>query len=65
MSKPKRSMRNAINAFCKECIYDPYSGCGTWRQQVGACISTDCPLYAYRPMPETPFKGTVSNLEGD
>jgi hypothetical protein len=29
------TLRQAINAKCKECIYDPYpGGCGTWREQV-------------------------------
>ena len=30
------SMRNAINAKCKDCLYDPVDG-GNWRQQVEAC----------------------------
>jgi hypothetical protein len=32
----KPSMRKAINDFCKECSYDPFSAQGTWRQQVEA-----------------------------
>lgn len=43
------SMRAAINAKCKECIYDAISGNGTWRQQVEACTSRTCPLYELRP----------------
>lgn len=44
------SMRQAINAKCKECLYDPlWAGGGTWRQQVEACSSPDCPLYELRP----------------
>lgn len=42
------SLRQAINAKCKECIYDPI-GRGTWRQQVEACTSYACPLYPIRP----------------
>ena len=43
-------MRAAINAMCKQCLYDPRAeGLGTWRQQIEACTATDCPLYAYRP----------------
>ena len=49
--KPKRSMRAAIDAFCKQCIYDPIGGSGTWRQQVEACTAVKCPLYDFRPLP--------------
>jgi len=41
--------QEAINAMCKQCIYDPMAGLGTWRQQTDACPSTGCPLWAYRP----------------
>lgn len=44
------SLRKAINATCKECIYDPYDT-GTWRKQVQACTSPKCPLYPLRPLP--------------
>lgn len=44
------SRARAINAFCKQCIYDPVGGTGNWRQQVEACTVTRCPLYAYRPV---------------
>lgn len=47
--QPRPSMRQAINAKCKDCIYDPEEGGGTWRQQVEACTITDCPLYPVRP----------------
>jgi hypothetical protein len=43
------SLRAAINAKCKECIYDPIGGRGTWRQQVEACTCPTCPLYLVRP----------------
>lgn len=52
----KLSLRDAINAKCRECIYDPLSGMGTWREQVGGCTSPTCPLYPVRPMPR-PRKG--------
>lgn len=50
--KPKkRSMRAAINAYCKECTYDDaFKGGGTWREQVEACTVTKCPLYEFRPV---------------
>ena len=47
------SLRSAINGKCKDCIHDPASGLGTWRQQVGGCLSTGCPLYPVRPLPDT------------
>lgn len=43
------SLRKSINEKCKECIYDPHSGYGTWREQVEACTSFKCPLFAVRP----------------
>ena len=50
---PKRpvrlSLRSAINAMCRYCIYDPGGGNGTWREQVQACSSSNCPLHAVRP----------------
>ncbi|MCP5357565.1 MAG: hypothetical protein H7A06_05445 [Pseudomonadales bacterium] len=45
------SLRKSINAHCKNCIYDRYSGIGTWRQQVAACTSNSCALFDVRPMP--------------
>jgi hypothetical protein len=43
------SLRGAINRKCKECIYDPVSGTGAWRQQVQNCMSKSCALYEVRP----------------
>jgi transposase-like protein len=43
------SMRKAINDKCKECIYDPIGGNGTWVQQVRDCTSPECPLFGLRP----------------
>lgn len=43
------SLRAAVNAMCKSCIYDPIGGGGTWRQQVEACTASRCPLYPVRP----------------
>ena len=42
--------QEAIDAKCKECIYDPEED-GTWRQQVKACAIDSCALHPYRPMP--------------
>jgi hypothetical protein len=61
----KRSLRAAINDKCRECIYDPLGGGGTWREQVTACTSTACPLYPVRPLaqprrdPEKAVSSTV------
>ena len=40
--------QQAINAKCKDCIYDP-EDVGTWRQQVERCELTACSLWQYRP----------------
>ena len=40
--------QQAIEAKCKDCIYDELDH-GTWRQQVERCELTDCALYPYRP----------------
>jgi hypothetical protein len=45
-----KSLRLAVNAQCYDCIYDK-SDVGTWRQQVAACPSANCPLYCQRPKP--------------
>jgi len=47
--KSKNGMRGKVNAQCISCIYDGECGIGTWRQQVEACTSTECPLYDVRP----------------
>lgn len=48
MSGP-RSLRAAIDAKCKSCIYDPGAR-GNWREQVSACSSANCPLHPLRPI---------------
>lgn len=50
MTVKKLSLRQAINAHCKSCVYDPKSGLGTWRQQVEGCTVTCCELYPVRPI---------------
>jgi hypothetical protein len=45
------SLRAAIDAKCKDCIYDPGSGNGGWREQVAGCCSSNCPLHSVRPLP--------------
>ena len=45
------SLRAAINAMCKNCLYDPGNGNGGWREQVEGCSSSNCPLHSVRPLP--------------
>lgn len=42
------SLKSAINAYCKTCVYDQSSP-GTWREQVENCGVTKCELYEVRP----------------
>lgn len=58
------SLRAAINAKCKDCIYDPLSGLGNWRQQVTACTIKTCSLWPVRPLSSAPFQKTA-NLAPD
>ena len=52
--KQQRSRKQAIEEYCKECSYDPEDkGAGTWRQQIEACVMSDCPLYEFRPLSRT------------
>jgi len=53
------SRQQAIDAMCKECIYDPANGNGTWRKQVQECSSVGCPLYPYRPVPKVSKGGEM------
>ncbi len=47
----RHSLRDAIDAKCRECVYDPLPGNGTWREQVARCGGVNCPLYPMRPQP--------------
>jgi hypothetical protein len=49
MSRP--SLRSAVDAMCKNCLYDPGNGNGGWREQVHGCSSSHCPLHPVRPLP--------------
>jgi hypothetical protein len=52
----------AINAKCKDCIYDKCAP-GTWRQQVEACAARSCPLWDFRPKPISAGKIAKSQTE--
>lgn len=45
------TLRKAVHAYCKGCIYDKLAG-GTWLDQVEACTVTNCELYEWRPRKE-------------
>lgn len=45
------SLRKSIDAKCKDCIYDPVCGGGTWREQIAQCSSVSCPLWPVRTGP--------------
>lgn len=47
--KRRPSLRTAIDAACKQCIYDPQAP-GGWRQQTHLCSCQDCALWPVRPM---------------
>lgn len=49
MSRP--SLRAAIDAMCKNCLYDPGNGNGGWRTQIEGCSSSNCALHPVRPLP--------------
>lgn len=50
------SLRQDVNAKCRECIYDPLAR-GTWREQVAACCSSNCALHERRPVPRSCMAG--------
>lgn len=57
------SFRKAVDAMCRRCSYDPLD-IGTWRQQVGRCADSDCPLHPLRPMPQPRMGSSGNGLEG-
>ena len=60
---PRPSLRSAIDAMCKSCIYDPLSGLGTWREQVSKCSCRLCPLYDVRPAPR--YRAAIGGVDAD
>ena len=52
------SLRQAINAKCKDCIYDNLAA-GTWRQQVTLCAVDLCPLWSVRPKTDLAIPNSV------
>ena len=54
------SLRKAINAKCRDCIFDDLAA-GTWLQQVTLCSSPKCQLYGVRPKSTRPIPDSVLN----
>jgi hypothetical protein len=53
---PRLSLRIAINAKCRDCMFDPL-GRGTWREQIASCESSNCALHDIRPVPRDCMDG--------
>ncbi len=52
--KYKLTRKQAMDAFCTECIYDSEGeGNGTKQQQIEDCTSPNCPLFEYRIVTKT------------
>jgi hypothetical protein len=47
------SLRSAIDQKCRDCIYDPQCGGGTWREQIAQCSVIGCPLWPVRTEPRS------------
>lgn len=58
------SLRAAINAMCRSCLYDPGNGNGGWREQVQSCSSSNCALHPVRPMPVRAGKSDEDAQDG-
>jgi hypothetical protein len=58
------SLRKAIDAKCRDCIYDEAAP-GSWRAQVAQCSGLSCPLWPYRSAPRSgPFADPPRDPEG-
>ena len=43
------TLKQAVKANCKDCIYDPGAG-GNFLEQIEACTITSCHLHEHRPI---------------
>ena len=59
----KPGLRGKINAMCVSCIYDPFSGGGSWRKQVEDCTSYQCPLFDVRPLPRVSVEASNKPIQ--
>lgn len=58
-----RSLREAIDRKCRDCVYDPCSP-GSWRQQVTLCTVDLCPLHHVRPKTTSAIPESVLSWYG-
>lgn len=58
-----KSPQQAINAFCRSCLYDE-ADTGSWRAQIERCTATKCPLFAFRPLTHATLEGKRTKLSG-
>jgi hypothetical protein len=56
------SLRKAINAKCKKCIYDSIGGSRSWCDQAANCTSRLSPLYENRPNPSARLSEKRSSI---
>jgi hypothetical protein len=59
------SLRDSINGKCRDCIYDPLSGLGNWRQQVEACTAKACPLWPVRPVSKPDYRTRTGKTDSE
>jgi len=59
------SLRDSINGKCRDCIYDPLSGLGNWRQQVEACTAKACPLWPVRPVSKPDYRTRADKTDSE
>jgi len=57
------SLRRAINAHCRACIYDPLDH-GTCAQQIACCTAFSCELHPKRPVTAVKIPVDLLNLYG-
>lgn len=59
------SLRNSINGKCRDCVYDPLSGLGNWRQQVEACPAKTCSLWPVRPVSKPDYRTRTGKTDSE
>ena len=57
------SLRDAINVFCRDCIYDPLDY-GTCAQQIACCTAFTCKLHPKRPVTAVKIPSDLLNRYG-
>ena len=59
----KPTLREAINANCRSCVFDP-ANAGNWRQQVTMCSCHDCAIYPVRPVSSSDIPEKILDEHG-